>query len=142
MTPEPLVGSWKLSSFVITHPDGRRTEPFGQAPIGLAVFTEDGWASAHLMRTDRRKFADPDIPPSPEEAQDALRGFVAYFGRYQVDTANQVLTTRVEGSANPNWIGGDQVRNYEFRGEQLVLRPPMREGPTGPTQMELCWDRA
>ncbi len=142
MNPDPLVGAWKLSSFVVTHPDGRQTWPFGERPIGLAVFTADGWASAHLMRPDRRDFADADAPPSPEEAQDAFRGFVAYFGRYEVDSERRVLTTHVEGSAHPNWIGGNQVRDYEFRGEQLVLRPPARKGPAGPTQMELCWDRA
>jgi len=124
------------------YPDGRVTLPMGDAPIGLVVITADGWASAHLMRPDRQPFANPDLPPSAEEAQDALRGFVAYYGRCEVDEARSAFVTHVQGSVNPNWIGGDQVRTYELRGDSLVLRPPVRETPAGSVKMELVWDRA
>lgn len=142
MVPDSLVGSWRLRSFETRLADGRVTLPFGPDPIGLVVVTADGWASAHLMRPDRNRFADPDRPPSADEAQDALRGFVAYYGRCEVDEARHLLVTHVEGSANPNWIGGDQVRTYEFRGDVLVLRPPARETEAGTIQMELTWERA
>lgn len=141
MIPETLAGCWKLRTFETHHPDGRVTHPFGPSPIGLVVVTPDGWASAHLMRPDRIKFTDADVPPTAAEAQDALRGFVAYYGRCEVDESNRTLTTHVEGSANPNWMGGDQVRQYELRDGILVLSPPVRQTPAGPLEMELTWER-
>jgi Lipocalin-like domain len=142
MSLDRFLGSWRLCSFESRYPDGRVAHPFGNSPIGLVVFSADGYASAHLMRPDRPRFASPDAgPPSPEEARQALIGFVAYYGRCEIDEGARTLTTRVEGSSIPNWIGGDQVRTFEFRGDRLVLRPPARETPVGEVTSELVWER-
>ena len=142
MSLDRFLGSWRLRSFESRHPDGRLTYPFGESPIGLVVFSADGYASAHLMRPDRPRFASPDAgPPSPEEAREALTGFVAYYGRCEIDESAGTLVTHVEGSSIPNWMGGDQVRTFEFRGECLVLRPPARTTPAGEVTSELVWER-
>jgi len=142
MSLDRFLGSWSLRSFESRHPDGHVTYPFGDSPIGLVVFSADGYASAHLMRPDRPRFPSPDAgPPSPEEARQALTGFVAYYGRCEIDERARTLVTHVEGSSIPNWMGGDQVRTFEFRGASLVLRPPARETPAGPVISELVWER-
>jgi hypothetical protein len=142
MSLDRFLGSWRPCSVELRFPDGRVAHPYGESPIGLVVFSADGYLSAHLMRPDRPHFASPDVgPPSPEEAREALTGFVAYYGRYEVDESASKLVTHVEGAVTPNWIGGDQVRTFEFRGDRLVLRPPARETPAGRVTSELVWER-
>lgn len=41
-TAKQLVGSWKLTSWVIQIVGGEATEPLGPNPKGRAVFTSDG----------------------------------------------------------------------------------------------------
>ncbi len=51
-----------------------------------------------------------------------MQGYVAYYGHCQIDVEQQTLTTDVEGSLYPNWVGGQQVRYYELTDGQLVLK--------------------
>jgi hypothetical protein len=39
-----------------------------------------------------------------------------------VDERRKTLTTQVEGSMFPNWVGGQQVRYYELSDKQLILK--------------------
>lgn len=140
MSVARFVGAWRLVSFESRRPDGTLTYPFGEAPIGIAIFSPDGHVAAQLMRPDRPPLSSPG--PTAEEIRQAFDGCVAYFGACNVDEATHTLVTRVAGSLFPNWIGGDQVRDFEFRGEQLVLRPPPRQTPAGLVTSELVWERA
>jgi hypothetical protein len=42
-----LVGSWRLTSWVIQVVGGEATEPFGPNPKGRAVFTSDGFSASY-----------------------------------------------------------------------------------------------
>lgn len=119
-----LVGSWELvEAHVITF-DGVRTEPWGPAPTGMFMLTAQGEYSAHVMRSQRDRFALEQ--PTPEEKQQAYDDYVSYYGKVVgVDDTARSFTTRVLGATNANWIGGDQVRYVEIRDQDhLVLRSP------------------
>ena len=142
MGREQFLGAWRLVSYELTAQDGSVRYPFGESPIGLAVFTADGYASAQLMRGGRQRFRTDSLRDgTPEEMAGAFAGYVAYFGKCDVDEATRTLVTHVEGSLFPNWMGGDQVRNYEFRDGKLILMPQallvQGEAVTG----SLTWER-
>jgi hypothetical protein len=144
MGREQFVGAWRLLSYETTRPDGTVTLPLGEEPIGLAVFTADGFVSAHLMRRDRPRFESGEhTRGTPAEVAAAFRDCVAYFGKCEIDESTRTLATRVEGSLFPNWIGGEQVRSYEFRDGKLVLMPPDVHLASGQSvSIRLTWERA
>jgi len=143
MSRDQFVGAWRLVSFESKLPDGTVRHPFGKAPVGLVIFSPGGHVAAQLMRPDRPRFASGEQGTgTPDEIRQAFSGCVAYFGRCEVDEGARTLVTHVEGSLLPNWIGGDQVRTYEFRGDRLVLRPPTRTVEGRTITSELIWERA
>ena len=84
----------------------------------------------------------PDNPTTtPEEIQAALMGYVAYYGSCAVDVENKTISTQVEGSMYPNWVGGQQVRFYELTDQYLVLKTtPVALGDEEFTGV-LTWER-
>ncbi len=143
MSQDQFVGAWRLVSYEVQLANGSVRYPFGEVPVGLVIFMADGRMAAQLMRPDRPRFAsDEQGSGTPDEIRQAFSGCVAYFGKCDIDEEARTLVTHVEGSLFPNWIGGAQVRTYEFRGDRLVLRPSTRtfEGQT--ITSELTWERA
>lgn len=124
-----LVGCWKLVSYEFRSTDGKVMYPLGRNPVGLAMIGGGGNISTQIMRRDRQKFKSDW--PVPEEMQDVFRDYAAYFGFYKINEKDSILVTYVEGSLNPNWVGGYQVRYFEFSDEQVIFRtPPMTVGNT------------
>lgn len=120
---EQLVGAWALSSFVERDIEtGVENRPFGGRPLGLILYTPDGYMSAQLQCPDRRAFADGDLlRASPEEYAAAGSSYVAYSGRFFVDEAKKSLSHEMAVSFFPNWLGQRQVRLVEVDGERLQL---------------------
>lgn len=122
-TMASMAGTWRLVSSEFRTSTGKVLYPLGEGAQGLAIFTSGGYMSGQLMRRDRPLFAAGDqASGTPEEIQAALQGYVAYYGRCEIDVAQQKLTTHVEGSLFPNWVGGTQERYYELHGDELVLK--------------------
>ena len=48
-----LIGSWKLTSWVIQIIGGELTEPFGANPKGRALFTPDGYVAFVVAAANR-----------------------------------------------------------------------------------------
>jgi hypothetical protein len=93
---EQLVGAWALSSFVERDiQTGVENHPFGKRPLGLILYTPDGYVSAQLQRPERPPFADGDIlRATPEEYAAAGSSYVAYSGRFFVDEGKKSLSTK------------------------------------------------
>src|SRR5210317_1509977 len=118
-----LAGVWSLVSSEFRTSSGNVIYPLGEDALGQAIFTESGYMSGQLMRQGRPAFASGDqASGTPEEVQTALQGYVAYYGKCDVDVEQQTLTTHVEGSMYPNWVGSQQVRFYELSDTQLILK--------------------
>ena len=68
-----------------------------------------------------------------------LTGGFAYWGKVTVDDEKKIVIHHVEGSPlMPGWVGGDNVRFYEFEGDLLRLSLKNSDGRTTAT---LTWRR-
>lgn len=107
-TAKDLVGTWNLVSDVNTSADGRKVEPFGPTPKGLAIFDSDGRFAIVVSRPDLLKFASNNrMQGTPEENKAIVQGSIGFFGTYSV--ADGVVVQHVEGGTWPSWIGTDQT---------------------------------
>jgi hypothetical protein len=113
-------GTWRLVSDTTT---------------GIMIYDSLGNMAAQVMpNRARRKYAATE--PTPEEAKDAITGYLAYFGTYSVDEQARTVTHHRKGSINPGQVGDDVVRAYVFESnDRLVLTP------AGSTN-KIVWERA
>ncbi len=141
-TIKQLTGVWRLLSSEFRTSNGDVLYPLGEDAVGQAIFTESGYMSGQLMRQNRPLFASGDqASGTDEEFRAAMQGYIAYYGPCEVDVDNKTITTIVEGSLFPGWVGGKQLRYYELYGDQLVLRtPPISYGDIEITGV-LTWER-
>ncbi|MCC7418220.1 MAG: lipocalin-like domain-containing protein [Acidobacteria bacterium] len=110
---------------------------------GYIIYSNTGQMAVHIQPKVRQRLSNP---PKPEEAQAALRGYVAYFGTYTVDGAGRFVVHHRVGQINP---GGavDAKRYYDFvttpQGrERLILTPaPNGDGPKDQATSRLVWER-
>ena len=66
---------------------------------------------------------------SDAETRAAFESYQAYCGTYRIDENEGVVIHTVTQALLPNWIGGEQRRQYEFIDGKLILRtPPMMVG--------------
>ncbi len=113
-----LIGTWTLLSYVTENADGSQGKPYGDA-VGRLSYDEHGNMAGQVMRPGRF-----DVTPGQWGAQDvrsAYAGYIAYFGTYEVNEAEDTVVHHVDGALNPGWVGGDQVRRMRFDGERLIL---------------------
>lgn len=135
---EPFLGSWALVSFEHRLPSGEVLRPFGDSPSGSILYQPDGHMSAQVSVGNPTRLAnnDPDRA-SAEEATQAWRTYLGYWGSFKVFTENRVVVHRVEGSSFSNWIGTEQVRHFRFDGaNRLTLEA---QSPSG--RYTLVWQR-
>jgi len=69
----------------------------------------------------------------------AYSGYVAYWGRYQID--HDRIVHHVESSLFPGWVGGTQIRYFTLAGDRLSLRTPPIELAGDVVINELRWQR-
>ena len=116
-----LVGSWKLLSFHSQDSSGR-----------MAV---------QLMDPHRPGFASDDpLVTSEAEVRAAFGGYTAYFGTYSVNPDEQTIVHHIEAALLPNWVGTDQLRQFEFDGKVLTLKGPLLLGGVLGV-VSLVWER-
>jgi hypothetical protein len=103
-----FIGTWRLVS---------------DSSTGLMYYDGFGNMAAQVMPNRARpKYAGAQ--PTPDEAKEALTGYLAYFGSYSVNERAHTITHHRKGNINPGQIGDDAVRRYEFvPGDRLILTP-------------------
>lgn len=124
-----FVGSWQLQSWTIGYSNSDRlSHPFGESPEGLLLYTPDGRMSASVARHDRDLFPQgKSIKSLPKDIRaDAYNSYFHYAGRYHFD--GKSVVHKVEMSLNPNFVGTQQVREFEFDDGRLTLRGIDRVG--------------
>ena len=108
---ENLIGSWDLVSLENHSANGKTFYPFGEHPIGRITYT-----------AERKPFATGDLySGTVDEKAAAYDSYVAYYGTVVVDPVAHTVTHTVTGSLFPNWTGGQQIRFYDLKGDELVL---------------------
>jgi hypothetical protein len=108
---DQLVGTWTLTGWEQTRPDGSKLQRFGANPKGIHVFDANGRTYTLFSRPDLPKIASNDPSrPTPEEAKGIVDGSIAYFGTYTVDEGSKIITVKVEASTFANQVGVDQKR--------------------------------
>ena len=142
---DQLIGAWKLVSY-IEHPiDGSSpSHPMGEKPMGIIMYTADGYMSAQLMSPGRRPFASGDwLDGTAEEYRGEASTYIAYSGPFRVDEEKRTLTHSMFVSLFPNWIGQSQPRAVAIEGDLLHLatESPVRIGGRM-VIARLTWQRA
>ena len=115
-----FIGTWRLVSDVST---------------GLMYYDSLGNMAAQVM-PNRARPRYAGAQPTPEEAKDALAGYLAYFGTYSVDERAHTITHHRKANINPGQINDDAVRRYEFASGDRVILTPVDSGN------KIIWERA
>ena len=119
---EQFVGTWKLVSYEVG-----ASHPMGRDAVGLLTYDADGRMSLQVMRSDQPKFLASGGKEggyeagTAEEVMSAYRGYIAYFGTYEVDEEGGFVTHHIEGSLFPNWLGRDQVEFFKLSDDELMF---------------------
>jgi hypothetical protein len=134
---ERLVGTWRLVSYETDEQDGRRGRPFGDA-VGRLDYDNHGNMSGQVMRPGRDRVEPGD--GDSQQVRTAYLGYIAYFGTYEVALDGKSVVHHVEGSLNPAWVGGPQIRRLRFDGGRLILSVDVvKDGET--VTHTLTWQR-
>jgi len=132
-----LVGMWRLVSYETTERDGRRGKPYGDA-VGRLEYDDHGNMAGQVMRPGRARVELGE--GGAQQVRAAYLGYIAYFGRYEVADDGATVVHHVEGSLNPAWVGGQQVRMLRFDGDRLVLSADVVKAGDTVTHV-LTWEK-
>lgn len=121
----PLVESWTLASYEVHGSDGSVSTPLGPDPVGLGVYTVEGFVSAQLMRR----------APRTDDRQD----YIAYAGRWSSDGTS--VSHHVDLALHDGWVGTTLVRTVTLDPGRLVLEPPATERAGVTFRAVLTWTR-
>lgn len=118
-----LYGTWRLISATAVNADGKPIrDPYGPTPMGRIILSQTG--RMMVVVCDGR-LAMPD---------GQKRGHQFYSGNFRID--GDRLITEVDVAIMAERIGGQQMRRFEFLGDDLVLYPPRRADGE---QRKLIW---
>ena len=140
MPSNPLIGTWRLISWENRSADGRVGYPVGKDAVGYIMYNPDGYMSVAIMCSKRITFAGGDLfGGSTQEKVQAAETYATYCGRYEF--RGETVIHHVDLSLFPNWVGVDQERLVELRGDKLTLstHPILLEGMQ--RSAHLIWER-
>jgi catechol 1,2-dioxygenase len=121
-----IIGAWRLVHSVIISADGKKDYPFGEDASGYICYSDTGIMAVQISRKSRAEVKDPAC---------LKQEYLAYFGRYEIDTHKQVVRHFVEGQLFPGDHPTVLERNYRFAGDLMSLRPVARPN------YEILWQR-
>jgi Lipocalin-like domain len=137
---DKLVGTWKLVSAVSEDlATGQKTNIYKGTPVGFIAYGADGRVMTIIVDSPRPKPAGATATAA--EAEALFRTMASYAGSYTI-RGNQVIH-RPDASWNETWTGTDQIRNYKFDGEHLMLATAPSPNPfTGQMSVRtLTWEK-
>jgi uncharacterized protein (DUF2147 family) len=137
---DKLVGTWKLISAVSEDlSTSQQTNIYKGTPVGFITYGADGRVMTIIVDSGRKKPAANVATAA--EAEALFRSMAAYAGTYTVK-GNQVIHVP-DVSWNETWTGTDQIRDYKFDGERLLLATAPSPNPfTGKMSVRtLGWEK-
>lgn len=78
----PLLGTWKLKSYVVTAATGETSTPYGAHPAGYLTYSADG--RMQVIGTSDGRAALREPAPKDEAQAKLYNTMFAYAGRYSV----------------------------------------------------------
>ena len=140
MVDNPLVGTWRLVSWVNVSARGAVTRPWGDDAVGVITYTPEGYMSVTVTRPGRPRFATVDLlAGSSAEKIAAAESYIGYCGTYEL--REQWVVHRVIQSFFPNWEGTEQERLVELAGNRLTLSTHPIEIAGEMQTAQLTWER-
>jgi Lipocalin-like domain len=105
-------GVWQVVDYFATDPaTGVVTHPFGENPIGSAIYTAKGHMSV-LVAGSHRVPSSGTGAKRAEERAGLFDGLYAYTGTYTVK--GNTVTIHVESAWQPDWVGTEKVRTLKL----------------------------
>jgi hypothetical protein len=125
-------GVWKVVDYFATDPaTGVVTHPFGENPIGSAIYTAKGQMSVLVAGSHRLPSTATGIKRAEERAK-LFDGLYAYTGTYTVK--GNAVTIRVESAWQPDWVGTEKARTFKLDHDMLsIVTAPMSSPVDGKT---------
>ena len=115
---DPLIGTWELKQYFDAPEGGPPVYAFGNPPLGLFVFTDDGHVSINIMRNPPAVGTESK-DPDPDACIPAW--YCSYFGTYKYDPSGRSWTTHVTGGNIPSYLGTNQRRTFKINGDVLTI---------------------
>jgi ketosteroid isomerase-like protein len=117
-----LIGAWRLVSAEEILPDGSSNPfpEFGERPVGYLMYDITGHMCVTLANPNAPHWADPAKPTDAERVL-THKAMEAYCGAYEVREKESQGIHHPELAEWPHYIGSDQVRNFRFEGNRLIL---------------------
>jgi hypothetical protein len=141
MSTNELIGTWALVATEWRRADGRHANPFGPGAVGILMYDTAGNMSAQVMRADRAGVPADQAGGIETAMASAVAGYIAYFGRYEIDGARGVVAHYVAGSTFPAWVGGTHERRFAVEGDRLTLSDSVTAADGTPTEASTTWHR-
>jgi hypothetical protein len=112
-------GVWKVVDYFATDPaTGVVTHPFGENPIGSAIYTAKGHMSVLVAGSHRVRSTGTGAKRAEERAG-LFDGLYAYSGTYTVK--GDAVTIRVESAWQPDWVGTEKTRTLKLEHDVLSI---------------------
>ena len=141
---EKLIGAWRLMS---VEGQSRLLSQGYDHPTGLVIFDRSGWMSLQIaIHGERKPFAKGVSAGTVEEKAEAFDTYVAYYGTYAVDARADTVTFHLTDHSYPGLRGRDNVRWFEFQGDNRIVLIPTEDGKGGKiarkdATYKLTWER-
>ncbi len=139
-----LIGAWRLVSVEGNSP--ARHVAYDR-PTGLIMYDRSGWMSVQIaVKGDRKPFANGMGSGTPEEKAAAFDSYFSYYGTFTVDLKAQTITHHIKDYSYPGQSGLNNVRWFEFQGNDRLVLIPTEDGKGGmidrkSATYKLVWER-
>lgn len=124
-----FVGAWRLASVEGT--DAVNHYDFDH-PTGIIIYDRSGWMSVQIdVKGTRKPFVNGTAGGTPDEKVFAFDNYLGYYGTFTVDPKEHTVTHHLEDSSEPNRRGANNVRWFEFQGNDRLTLIPREDGKGG-----------
>jgi hypothetical protein len=144
-----LIGSWRLVSRESRRANGEvETDPgLSAVPLGVLIYDQSGHVAAQLSRRDRTVAMIGEecqtaaaTKGTPDTAQTIL-GYDAYFGTYQINEQESIVTHHLEAAIFPGDVGKDIKRHFTVSGDRLTITFNTTTRDNVKVTRTLIWER-
>jgi hypothetical protein len=126
-----VTGAWTLVSGSEIYPDGKKKMPWA---TGNLILDPTGHVALFLVGKDQ--------PTSSPSVRTPVGPFIAYYGAFTVDDANNTLTYKIEHAGSPLANGATRVMKVTFDGDTMTWTGSEIKTPQGGMTPINVWKKA